>query len=308
MQLCTCSPKYAGYEKGMVIDMILGTVQLGLEYGINNRTGKPSKELAYDILDYAYNNGIHMLDTASSYGDSEKAIGDYTLKTGNYFDICTKLPIEIEKHSLVVLLDESLKRLGYHELHTIYLHRFEQCKDKKILEQLIELKNKKTIEKIGISIYEPDELHYILKELPELIDIIQIPFNILDCYRWKEDGLLSHASEKFTIYARSIYLQGLLLMNVQDVFNDEVKKHLLWINEVAEKRNISVAELAMYFVENEPAITDFIVGCENVEQLIKNIDMSKNAVGFSNEEIQNIHSYSKCIDKNIVDPRTWNLK
>lgn len=287
--------------------MILGTVQLGLKYGINNKTGKPSKEQACEILDYAYNNGIHILDTASSYGDSEKIIGEYTLMTGNSFDICTKLPIEI-KNDIAVVVDESLEKLRYNNLHTIYLHRFEQCKDKNILNQLNELKNKKIIKKIGISIYEPEELCYIFTELSKEIDVIQIPFNILDCYRWQENNLLQQAHEKFTIYARSIYLQGLLLTGSQNKKIEKVENSLIWLDELSREKNISVAELAMSYVKNESSITDFIVGCENIGQLKQNINMLQNNIQFSKEEIQDIICHSKYIDRRVIDPRTWNLK
>ena len=58
----------------------LGTVQLGLNYGINNSGGKPDRELAHKILNSAINNDINILDTAGAYGDSEIVIGEW-LKT-----------------------------------------------------------------------------------------------------------------------------------------------------------------------------------------------------------------------------------
>ena len=73
------------------MELILGTVQLGLDYGINNKLGKPSSQNSFKILDYAYNHGISLLDTASAYGDSESVIGNYIKDTGNEFQIATKL-------------------------------------------------------------------------------------------------------------------------------------------------------------------------------------------------------------------------
>ncbi|MEM5650763.1 aldo/keto reductase [Bacillus cereus] len=57
--------------------LALGTVQLGLHYGIGNIMGKPDREEALNIIQYAINNGIDVLDTASSYGNSEAIIGEY---------------------------------------------------------------------------------------------------------------------------------------------------------------------------------------------------------------------------------------
>ena len=53
----------------------LGTAQLGLKYGIANRVGMLSTRQAFEILDAAWRNDIHALDTAPSYGKSEERIG-----------------------------------------------------------------------------------------------------------------------------------------------------------------------------------------------------------------------------------------
>src|SRR5687768_14232655 len=69
--------------------IILGTVQLGLDYGINNSTGKPDSKEAFKILELAYKNGICTLDTANAYGNAEEIIGDYH-KTNPKFKVNTK--------------------------------------------------------------------------------------------------------------------------------------------------------------------------------------------------------------------------
>lgn len=71
--------------------MVLGTAQLGQEYGIHNLSGKPSEETAYQILDYAWCHGVRTLDTAGAYGDAENLIGKYQETTGHFFHIGTKL-------------------------------------------------------------------------------------------------------------------------------------------------------------------------------------------------------------------------
>ena len=60
-----------------ISQMTLGTVQLGMSYGVNNSTGMPSEEDSFKILDTAYENGITMLDTSDDYGKSEEVIGKY---------------------------------------------------------------------------------------------------------------------------------------------------------------------------------------------------------------------------------------
>ena len=72
--------------------LILGTVQFGLNYGINNLGGKISPTEANRILHYAHKNDISILDTASAYGNSEVVIGEFLSQNENIeFDIITKL-------------------------------------------------------------------------------------------------------------------------------------------------------------------------------------------------------------------------
>ena len=69
----------------MIRKLILGTVQFGLDYGVNNNIGKPTIKNIYKILDYAYENDIKTLDTAESYGNAHQIIANYlkTNKTKN---------------------------------------------------------------------------------------------------------------------------------------------------------------------------------------------------------------------------------
>ena len=70
--------------------IVVGTVQFGLHYGVNNVSGRPSKEMAYSILDFAFENKIRLLDTAEAYGDSHEVIGNYHRQSENKFEVITK--------------------------------------------------------------------------------------------------------------------------------------------------------------------------------------------------------------------------
>lgn len=56
--------------------LCLGTVQFGLNYGINNFSGKPSKEAVFKMLDEALEQGITHIDTAVAYGDAESLLAN----------------------------------------------------------------------------------------------------------------------------------------------------------------------------------------------------------------------------------------
>ena len=78
--------KYNETKGVSISELSLGTVQLGVSYGINNQSGKPDRTQAFGILDTALTNGISALDTAAAYGDSEQSSGSgcrrYRKKSG----------------------------------------------------------------------------------------------------------------------------------------------------------------------------------------------------------------------------------
>ena len=62
------------FDKNKISKITLGTVQLGMNYGINNADGKPSEELASQVLGTAIAGGITSFDTSSDYGTREKKL------------------------------------------------------------------------------------------------------------------------------------------------------------------------------------------------------------------------------------------
>ena len=64
------------YKGDILSHLSLGTVQLGMDYGIANREGKPSVQKACDILSAVIDGGINCFDTALAYGESEKILGE----------------------------------------------------------------------------------------------------------------------------------------------------------------------------------------------------------------------------------------
>ena len=104
--------------KGVNLSVLsLGTVQLGLNYGISNADGKPSQQTANAILDCAMARGINTLDTAGAYGDSEVVIGSWlrTVERSKRPFIVTKAA-NLDHSSL-----EALRRDLYGKVRSVYL-------------------------------------------------------------------------------------------------------------------------------------------------------------------------------------------
>lgn len=288
--------------------LILGTAQLGMNYGINNNCGLLNYQQSIDILNTAYDNGIQILDTANAYGDSEKVIGIFMKNTNKKFKISTKLNPTNSKISVEDQVKNSLQKLQCEEIYLYYLHKFQDCANKDIMSNLQKLKKKKYIKNVGISLYEPFELEYIIDNLRDEVDIVQIPFSILDSSRWLNSNLLERAHRcNIKVYVRSIYLQGLLLMESN---NDVVKKfeledYINFLEELHEIKGVTLTELLMGYVNSVKVIDGVIVGSETPEQVLDNINIFKKEVYFETEEVNQIEFRSRQAKKHVIDPRTW---
>ena len=284
--------------------LILGTVQLGLNYGINNNSGVPTIEEAMAILKIADESGIRYIDTAPAYGKSESIIGSYfqsnkssNLKVISKFHLNDGLDA---KHSLIT----SLQQLRVHSLHTLLFHSFDDYINN--ASQKIELKQSKEIgliNNLGVSVYTTDELEIVMKD--KEIEVIQIPFNVFD-NESKKGYLLKKAKDcGKTIHVRSIFLQGLLYKEISDLpeYLLPLSKNLQMFRSICIESGLTVNQLAMAYVMCKDYIDGVLIGVENVRQLSENIVASK--ITISNEIERRIDSIS--VDSlNLLNPVNWN--
>lgn len=290
--------------------MILGTVQLGMNYGINNTTGMPSEATANRMLEYAYNHDIKCLDTAHAYGDSERIIGNYIRNNNKVFDIATKLPVDVSDYNLFECYNATCEKLNVYRLSLLYLHRFEQCKNEKLMKAMQQLKCERKIDQIGISLYEPIELIYIIENLSDIVDVVQIPFNMLDNKRWLSKQLFERADEKgISIIVRSVYLQGLFFLNEEKLKTrgKKVYESIMKLQSLAEQNQMTMAQMSLNFVNSFPEVYGYLLGAETVEQLAENICMNKNIQCLSKELLEQIMGISVGIEDEIIDPRKWSV-
>ena len=296
--------------------MILGTVQLGCDYGIKNRYGQQSHKEALSILDVAFQGGIRTLDTAAGYGESERIISEYGKGSPAAFRICTKLPPvlngqgqESMREAVSSEIVSRLDSLGVDRLYCCYLHRFSQCKDPDVMDALLSAKDKGLIENIGISIYYPNELEYICNRLSSEVDIVQCPLNVLSFSRWDE-AVARAFSLGIVLYARSIFLQGLLLMGPDDRAPTElgISPILRFVREEAERKKVSLPVFCYSFVRQMEGVEDVLVGCETVEQLKENLTLEPAKSLFSSEDIEHYRRVFSVIPDSVLDPSKWHIE
>lgn len=294
--------------------LCLGTVQFGLDYGVANKSGKQSQENVNEILKYVELKGINCLDTGSMYGNSEEKIGKFIRdKNSNSLKIISKIKsdfFDLEHEDSLESIQKSLNYLSVNSLFALLLHNIEALEtwDEKKTVLIKNLKKENKIKYFGISIYTNKEFDLALENVN--IDIIQIPFNLLDQRAITNKWLLKAKEKNKLIFIRSVYLQGLLLMDVENIplhlYN--AKKYLNIINEVANKLNITKNELALSFVDQMAKESILLFGCDNLEQAIENIENYNNLVKIDEDTVKYLRNTFSNIDEYIYNPSKWNQK
>jgi aryl-alcohol dehydrogenase-like predicted oxidoreductase len=266
--------------------LTLGTVQFGIPYGISNIYGQVSESEIIDILDIAYNYGISILDTASLYGNSEKTLGKFADGRFNIISKIKEVPTNqiwsAEKLSIWMEqeINISLKKLKCDQLYAYLLHRpldLLKFNDLKYFESLEKLKESGKTSKIGFSVYTPNDLDQLYASYKP--DLVQLPMNVLDCEFLKSGWLDKLKEDNVEIHVRSIFLQGLLLMSLEDQILKFPEYSNIWEkwHQQLKDNNLTAIEACWNFVNQYRQIDKVIVGVLSSNELkeILRIPMSK---------------------------------
>lgn len=284
--------------KNSISKLILGTVQFGLDYGINNPTGKVSQDQIVEILKSCKQNSITKLDTSFAYGNSEQVIGAFADKS---FDIITKLPHTNEK--VADIFQRSLSQLKRDKVYAYLVHHFDFFVEKpSIWNDILQLKQAKLIEKTGFSLYEPKELEYILNKEIEF-DIIQVPYNIFD--RSFDPYFKDLQQRKIEIHIRSVFLQGLFFKSINTLPEKlkPLREYLQKLHSFCQENHISIEELALNFVIHNSDIDGVIIGVDHVDQLKRNIHSVWNEWP---EKMNNFVDSFYVKETELLKPKNWN--
>ena len=272
--------------------LVLGTVQFGLQYGVNS-AGRPSEEAVKGILREAHAGGISLLDTSSAYGNAEEVLGR-CLPDPAAFKLVSKYPKG--ETPARECFGQSLRRLGLERLYGYLLHHFEVFRDHPgVWDQFLALREAGKVQKIGFSLYEPSELELIL-ERGVSFDLLQIPFNILD-HKFEPYMQALHA-QGVEIHVRSTFLQGLFFKD-RDALPEKLqplRKYLVQLDEYAREKGLSVSEVALNANIQHPLIDGVLIGVDNLSQLQENLQAVKDvpiALDFDVKE------------KELLNPVNW---
>ena len=282
----------------------LGTAQFGINYGVANSRGQVSKQGVIDILRLAESAGICLIDTAVSYGSAEKTLGIIGISG---WSCITKLPPmpygELNPKKWVESqIKESLKRLNLTNFSAVLTHQSDDMlgsNSQEYLHGLQEMKNQGYIKDIGYSIYCPS----VLEELTEVFwpNVIQTPYNVFD-QRIKTSGWLDKLTVRGTkVHARSVFLQGLLLMpeDLAIEKKPDAIDYIRRLNHFSKNINISKLSLALGFISNIAEVDHIIVGVTSRSQLNEVIE------AYGCEIDPSALRELSVTDDRVTDPRFW---
>jgi L-glyceraldehyde 3-phosphate reductase len=280
------------------------------------------------IVRRAFDLGITHFDLANNYGppygSAEATFGTLLRQDlARYRDelvISTKAGYDMwpgpygewgSRKYLLASLDQSLARMGLEYVDIFYSHRFDP--ETPLEETMGALDAAVRAGKalyVGISSYVPDktrEAAAILRDLGTPLLIHQPSYSMLN--RWIEPELLDVLEKEgvgciaFSPLAQGMlsdrYLHGIPAGSrasrpsplSPDLLTDEAMEKIRGLNELAERRGQTLAQMALAWTLRDPRMTSTLVGVSRVEQLDSNVGALEK-LDFSSEELAEIDRFA----------------
>jgi L-glyceraldehyde 3-phosphate reductase len=321
------------YRRSGRSGLLLPAISLGLWHNFGDdddplRTGRAIIRRAFDL-------GITHFDLANNYGppygSAEANFGrilqDDLMPFRDELVISSKAGYDMwpgpygewgSRKYLLASLDQSLRRMGLDYVDIFYSHRFDP---ETTLEETIgaldtAVRQGKALY-VGVSSYSAEktrEAHEILAELRTPFVINQPSYSMLN--RWIEPELLDTLEELglgcivFSPLAQGMltdkYLHGIPEGSratrgstlSPDLLRDETLAKIQALNEIAQRRGQTLAQMAVAWTLRDPRVTSALIGASSVEQLEANVAALDN-LEFTGEELAEIDRYATESDINL---------
>ena len=294
----------------MLARLGLGTVQFGMHYGVSNRLGSPGETEIVAILERAVASGVGYLDTAFAYPNSEALIGRH-LAPGSNLKIVTKTApvasIGTARDPKAAILDavaSSMDRLRVARLYGLLVHHATDLGKlgwESLVEALNEAQSRGWVSHIGASVYNEAELELVESRFRP--DIVQGPINVLDTRLLSSKCFARLKAGGTEMHARSVFLQGLLLMqpSAMPAFFAPVKAALASLQASWAEQGTSPLAACLAFVLGQPDIDAAIVGVNSLREFEEVQSAAASRPARRNTMLESGPS----IDPRFLDPSLW---
>ena len=287
-------------------DLILGTATFGSAYGIANQGFNVEHENLKEILDYAQNNGISEFDTAPTYGNAENLLGKF-LDQRQKPKISSKINQKdcFSVDNMLKQIQKTLTLTKASQIKNLYLHDpepYNKIKFQIIREGFLEALNRGLTEHVGASVYSLNSLLHMKEQCPEM-SVFQVPENVCDRRLLYSKELMELSSNGNKLNVRSIFLQGLLLMEAERIQSEfptgieSISKLIKYGNE----NNIRILDICLGYARLIPWADGIVFGVVSINQL-------KEIITSSFKLPDNWESQIIPLPENLLDPRRWKNK
>lgn len=287
----------------MLPKIILGTANFGNPYGIANGGRLLALEESKLITRWTQVNGSNHFDTALAYGDAEKILGaslDQTLSPA----VDTKLDAKScqSRKSILEAAKKARDKLGVDLISTLYLHDEQLLQTASVTEVsagLREVLDVGLAKKIGVSAYSEAAVIACKKALPEL-SVFQVPENICDRRLFDSRHIQALAGDGNEFLVRSIFLQGLLLMDpgLLPPNLESAAPGLRSLMNYSRNYSVTVMELCLAYAFSIPWASGIVVGVTSLGQLQEINNSATSLPAGWDSAISKLPS-------EIIDPRRW---
>jgi aryl-alcohol dehydrogenase-like predicted oxidoreductase len=290
----------------------LGTAQFGLDYGLTSQGVPVGEEDVGRILILAQAAAINLVDTAPAYGSSEVVLGRGLARLNPSealrFRIVTKLPslrkavTTVDKLALAQQsLNSSLSRLGCLCIYGLILHDPDDLRgphSNALVDLLYRWKEEARVQRVGVSVYEAHQIDDALKVCK--LDLVQLPISVFDQRILAGGHLVALRREGCEIHARSVILQGLLLMDESELPRQlaSATSHLTRYRAALGRVRVSPLAAALGFVRSIPEIDHIVVGVHSSRHLTECLTAIEQPCPLDFTEFA-------LDDLDIIDPRRW---
>jgi len=256
----------------LVARLALGTVQFGLDYGINNPAGRVQPDEGRRILGLAQHAGIDLLDTAAAYGAAQSVIGNLLAGERGTFKLVSKIsPTARTPEDILESARQVISELRVDTLYGLLIHDFAGFTSRQDnWDAFRQLRLDGRVQKIGFSVYSPIEVDWLIQQNIDF-DMIQLPYSVFD---QRFDAHIPQLRARgVEVHIRSAFLQGLFFVpehELQPHFRTVAPK-LKALRALAAAEGLPLASMLLGFALGNPGITKVVIGVDNAQGLEENV-------------------------------------
>ncbi len=299
----------------MVSEISLGTVELGLDYGIRpaGDDARPEETTAAALLHRALDSGINYIDTARAYGTSEEIIGralrhrraEYILASKVSSFSKENLAPQALRERVAASVEDSLRALATGVIDVMMVHSTptDALDAGPVWEELWKQREIGNIRFLGASVYGEAAA---LEAMATGYDCLQIAYSVLD-RRPEARVLVEAAARDVGIVVRSVLLKGALTHRCRDLpaAMHSLKRAVEKMRGAAGGEVESLPELAYRYVLSHAATHTALVGTARIEEMEAAIGYASR--GALSEELAGRIREIHVDDERWLNPANWPL-